>query len=258
MDKHIKKGKIRADQLIVSRGLATDIIKARALIMAGQVIAGDRRIEKSGELLDAQVSLRIKGKKENVSRAGKKLAYAVEDLSLSEYFNSAVVLDVGASTGGFTETALLLGASHVIACDVGQNQLAWTLRTDSRVTSIERTDIRDLTGEKIGAVDIVLADVSFISLARIVPDLVRLGGQRALYLLLVKPQFELARELIPPGGVVLDTHLRMQAVQQVVSALKAEGIHDIQQIDSRVPGRTGNIEIFIAAKTLQHKPNQAE
>ena len=242
------KPKTRIDELLVLRGLASDLGKARAMVMAGQVVAADRRVDKPGERVDPEVALRLKGTKTHVSRAGQKLALAVQDLGLAACFHETVVLDIGASTGGFTETALQLGARHVIACDVGQNQLAWELRTDMRVTCIERTDVRDLTPSQVGVVDIVVADVSFISLARLVPDLVRLGGLRALYLLLVKPQFELPRELIPDGGVVKDSSLKTRAVEEVTTALRAAGLTSTQQVDSRVAGRRGNIEVFVLAK----------
>lgn len=241
------KQKIRVDQLLIMRGLAPDLAKARALVMAGQVVADDKRIDKPGELLAPSVELRLKGTKAFVSRAGEKLARAVEDLGISRYFADRVVLDVGASTGGFTEVALQLGAHKVIACDVGQNQLAWELRIDSRVECIERTDIRDLEASQVGVVGVVVADVSFISLARLVPDLVRLGGLSACYVLLVKPQFELPRELIPVGGVVTDPGLREQAVEAVIVALKAAGLANTRQVDSRVPGRSGNVEVFVLA-----------
>lgn len=244
-----KKRKIRVDELLVERGLAPDLAKARAYVMAGQVLAGDRRVDKAGERLERTTALRLRGVDPHVSRAGRKLASAVEDFGVAERFQDASVLDVGASTGGFTQTALELGARRVVACDVGQNQLAWELRSDSRVVCIERTDVRDLRAEQVGPVDIVVADVSFISLARLVPELVRLGGQGALYLLLVKPQFELPRELVPDGGVVSDPALRARAVDEVVQALRADGLHGIRQADSRVAGRTGNVEIFVLAKS---------
>lgn len=258
MIKNEKKNKIRADQLLVRCGLAPDLIKARAFIMAGQVVADEQRIEKPDQKLDEQTTLRLKISKQNVSRAGKKLTHAIEDFALQKIFCDAVVLDVGASTGGFTQTSLQFGARHVYACDVGQNQLVWELRSDPRVTSIERTDIRNLESNHIGRVDIVLADVSFISLARLIPDLVRLGGSDALYLLLVKPQFELARELVPSGGVVRDHNLRMQAVQTVEQALLKYGICQTQYLDSRVPGRTGNVEVFICAMNDSGRNAQAE
>lgn len=241
--------KRRVDELLVARGLAEGLERARALVMAGQVVAGDQRVDKASQLVAPDVPLRVKGQSRFVSRGGDKLLGAVEDLELAAAFKGAVVLDVGASTGGFTQCCLELGAKHVLALDVGSNQLAWELRNDSRVTSLEQTDLRDFDPAVHAAVQIVVGDVSFNSWERLAP-FVRKAAPRddVLVLVLVKPQFELPRELVDEGGVVEDDVLRTKAVEQVKKAFAAAGLHPLRTVDARVSGRSGNREIFLYAK----------
>lgn len=227
--------------------MAPDLTAARALIMAGQVVVDDQRADKPGALLAPGINLRLKNGRRPafVSRGGEKLRGAVTDLGLAPVFANAVVLDVGASTGGFTQYCLELGAGKVIALDVGSNQLAWELRQDPRVEVVEQTDIRAFQPDAFPEVDIVVADISFNSLARLAPALRRAApGAGARFLLLVKPQFELERHLVPTGGVVTDPELRRQACDKVVAAFVGLGLKAGGEAPSRLPGRTGNVEIF--------------
>lgn len=244
----------RADQLVVDQGLAPDLPKARALIMAGQVIAcahlerGESRIEKASQKLATATPLRLKEASKAASRAGEKLLGALDDLGLTPAFATKVVLDVGCSTGGFTDISLRAGARLVHAVDVGVGQLLWRLRQDPRVRVHEGQDIRELKAADLQPIDIVLADISFNSLARLVPHLVELGGKDAIYLCLVKPQFELPKDLVPKGGVVKDDQLRQQALELVRAAFVKAGIQKFAHCDSRLPGRQGNREIFLLAQ----------
>jgi 23S rRNA (cytidine1920-2'-O)/16S rRNA (cytidine1409-2'-O)-methyltransferase len=242
-----KSSKTRVDAALVARALADSPELARALVMAGKVLvgAGERKVAKPSELVADDEPLRVKDAARFVSRAGEKLLFALEDLRLTETVRGQTVLDVGASTGGFTQCCLELGAARVLALDVGVNQLAWELRTDPRVTALERTDVREFAPADHPAVDLLVADVSFNSLARLAPALRRAApGPQARFLVLVKPQFELPRRLIPDGGVVSDDDLRAEAVRNVAEAFAALGLPNGRAVDCRVAGRTGNREIF--------------
>jgi len=195
------------------------------------------------------VPLRVKDSSRFVSRAGEKLAHALADLGLADVVKGAVVLDVGASTGGFTQCCLELGAKMVIAVDVGSNQLAWELRQDARVRVLEQTDIRAFDPAAYPPVDFVVADISFNSLARLAPALRQAAPRpNTRFLVLVKPQFELPRAQVPGGGVVVDEALREEAVRRVAAAFIAAGLGPGRTVDSRVPGRAGNREIFFYAQ----------
>ena len=242
--------KKRLDLMLVERGLADTLTSAQALIMAGKVLVNEQRVDKSGRKVNADDALRVKEASKFVSRGGDKLAAALVDLNLSDCLKDLVVLDVGASTGGFTHCCLAHGAKQVIALDVGSNQLAWELRTDPRVTVLEQTNIRDFSPAAHPPVQFVVADVSFNSLARLAPALKNEApGPNVHFLLLVKPQFELARELIPDGGVVLDPDLRAAAAVQVATAFAAVGLTGGVTIDCRLAGRAGNQELFFYAKS---------
>ncbi len=240
-----KSAKTRLDQALCKRGLAKTTSEAQGLIMAGKVVVGDQRIDKAGHMVADEVEIRIKGDLRFASRAGDKLFGVVDVLRIAHLWDSKVVLDVGASTGGFTDVSLALNAAKVIALDVGTNQLAWELRQDSRVISVEQTDIRDFDRTKFADIDLVIGDVSFTSLARLAPALREAAPRVGVhFLLLVKPQFELPRDVIPDGGIVKDEDLRRLAVQSVSQAMAAVGIDEIAVSDSPVPGRQGNVEIF--------------
>lgn len=241
-----KRKKARLDDELVRRGLADAKKTAQARIMAGDVVVDDQRVDKPSTMIYQDAVVRLKDDGPFVSRGGDKLFAAIEDLGLKEQFKDKIVLDVGASTGGFTDCCLQLGAARVIAVDVGTNQLAWTLRNDPRVLSVEQTDIRTYEAPKDLTFDWVVADVSFNSLARLASAIVKLAPQARL-LLLIKPQFELPRELVPSGGVVTNNDDRHAALELAKSALEECGKKITAQIDARVAGRSGNREIFVLA-----------
>jgi len=218
--------------------------------MAGKVVVADQRVDKVGQLVDREAPIRIKDDGSRyVSRGGDKLASALEQLGLWSMLKGAAVLDVGASTGGFTDCCLQAGARSVIALDVGTGQLAWELRSDPRVISLEKTDLRDFDPSAYPPIDLVVADVSFNSLARLASGF-RSAAPRpgTIFLLLVKPQFELEREDVPLGGIVVDPASRQRALDKVIDALIHEGLIVISTVESGVSGRKGNQEIFIYAK----------
>lgn len=236
----------RADELMVTRGLAESLAEAKTLVMAGQLLADEQRIGKPSDLVREDAALRLKDEPERfVSRGGEKLAAALEDFGLTTALTGLTVLDVGASTGGFTQCCLEHGAVRVLAVDVGSNQLAWELRRDPRVTSLEKTDIRHFVPADHPPVDFVVADVSFNGLARLAPAILAAAPRAGTrFLLLVKPQFELARSDVPAGGVVEDEASRQRALEQVEAAFAKLGVRGGRALDARVPGRKGNRELF--------------
>lgn len=227
-------------------GLSESLAAAKALIMSGNVIVDDQRQDKPGIMVRDNAKVRIKGQSRFVSRGGEKLFAAITDLGLEKDFINKVVLDIGASTGGFTDCLLQMGAEKSIALDVGTAQLDWTLRKDPRVVSLEKTDIKDFVPAGSPEIDWVVADVSFTSLAKLIP-FIRKSAPKARLLLLIKPQFELPRDKIPDGGIVSDDSDRHQAVEIVKQALLNEGYKVVGSIDAKVIGRQGNREIFILA-----------
>lgn len=247
MKSKLKSEKKRLDVLLVERGLAESRQRAQALILAGQVLVAGQKRDKAGALLPADVRIEISGSAlRYASRGGLKLDGALEDFGISAA--GKVCLDVGCSTGGFTDCLLQHGAKRLYAVDVSVNQLAWKLRQDARVVQIER-NARYLKPEDIGEpVELVTIDVSFISVAKILPQVARAAGPRAEFLILVKPQFELERADVGRGGIVRDPKLRERAVERVKSAaveagLRAEGVRP-----SRLPGAEGNQEYFLFAR----------
>jgi 23S rRNA (cytidine1920-2'-O)/16S rRNA (cytidine1409-2'-O)-methyltransferase len=243
-----KRAKLRADVLLVERGLAETRTKAQSLILAGRVLSGERRIDKSGELLPADAPLSLKEKERFVSRGGEKLEGALAALGVE--VNGAVCADVGASTGGFTDCLLQRGAKRVFAIDVGHGQLAQQLRLDPRVVVLERTNARHLTSDALGGkVDVVVADVSFIGLSALLPafgDILVPGG---LLLALVKPQFEAGRLEVARGkGVIRDENVRERAVARVSAAISEAGFELLGEVDSVLAGPKGNRERFVLAR----------
>ncbi|MEI6832954.1 MAG: TlyA family RNA methyltransferase [bacterium] len=234
----------RLDDLLVQLGLCESLAAARSTIMAGKVIVSDQRIDKPGTIIPVNSVVRLKDLERFVSRGGEKLWAAITTLNLKDSFKDKVILDVGASTGGFTDCALQLGAKKSIALDVGTAQLDWKLRNDPRVMSIEKTDIKDFTGINDYHIDWVLADVSFTSLSKLIPH-IRRAAPTARLLLLVKPQFELPRERIPDGGVVTNEEDRAQALDAVTKSLITEGYSIEKTVDADITGRQGNREIFV-------------
>lgn len=241
-----KVQKIRLDELLLNRDLAVSLEKAQALCLAGQVIVDGQRVDRGSVKVPMTADIRLK-KNLYVSRGGEKLAGALHDLQLADALTDKVVLDVGASTGGFTDCALKHGAALVIALDVGTSQLAWSLRQHERVISLEQTHLRDFQSHQHPAANFVVADISFNSLARLASYFAEATPTHVAsdYLLMVKPQYELSQEEIPNGGVVIDDSLRQKAVDQVVHAFQKLGFTFKGQANSKLSGRDGNVEIFV-------------
>lgn len=230
--------------------MASSLKEASAYIYAGKVLANEQRIQKPGDLLSPLLKLRVKGENRSkfVGRGGHKLQSAIETFNMRAKFEGKVVLDVGASTGGFTDCVLRLGAGQVLALDVGTNQLAWSLRSHPRVVVLENMDIRDFKRESFPAIDWILADVSFNSLSKLAPSLQKACTKTTDCLVLVKPQFELPNEKIPAGGIVTDPSLWENAVSSVLKAFENLGAKDFRQVKSAIKGREGNQEFFLYFK----------
>ena len=235
----------RADKLVVEAGLAESRTKAQALILAGQIVADDHVVKKSGDLIATTAMLRIKGEPMPfVSRGGLKLAHALEHFSIDVRGLSG--LDVGASTGGFTDCLLQRGCLRVCAVDVGTNQLAWKLRTDPRVVSMEQVNARSLQPADLPfAPDVSVCDVSFISLTLVLPSLVAPLRQGAPIVVLVKPQFEVGREGIEKGGVVRDPQLHQAAIDKCRNAAVSNGCEVRGVVQSPITGPAGNVEFLL-------------
>jgi 23S rRNA (cytidine1920-2'-O)/16S rRNA (cytidine1409-2'-O)-methyltransferase len=240
--------KQRIDQLLVSRGLAESRARAQALIMAGLVFVGDRKVDKSGQQVAEDVELVVKGRDHPwVSRGGVKLAHAIDHFALDPA--GAVAMDIGSSTGGFTDVLLQRGAEHVFAVDSGTNQLAWKLRQDPRVTVLEQTSARILTGEQIRRpCDWVVCDASFISLAKVLERPLELAAPECRLVALIKPQFEVGREEVGKGGVVRDPALHARVCGEVREWLEGAGWRVDGIVESPITGPEGNVEFLIAAR----------
>lgn len=239
------KQKERADKLLVERGLVESREKARALIMAAQVVAGDHVVEKPGQLLPLEIDVRLKGEVHPyVSRGGLKLQKALDVFSFNVGGLSAI--DVGASTGGFTDCLLQRGAARVAAVDVGYGQLAWKLRQDERVVNLEKTNIRNLEPELLPFVpDLAVIDASFISLDKVLPNTLRLISPRGWIIALIKPQFEVGRGEVGKGGVVKDERKHQRVVDEVKSLAVRLGLDVLGVTESPILGPKGNKEFLI-------------
>ena len=244
--------KIRADQLLCEQGLTETRSRARALIMAGLVYVADDnrpelndRVEKAGRMLPPETVLALKDRGNRfVSRGGLKLEGALEDFNLD--LTGLRILDIGASTGGFTDCALKRGAVHVTAVDVGYGQLDWHLRDDPRVEVLERTNARYITPDQVkGQFDMAVIDVSFISLALILPAVLPLIRPNAVIVAMVKPQFEVGRKNLGKGGVVRDEKIRLEAVDGVAKQAREIGLDVLARTPSRLKGPKGNQEYFL-------------
>jgi 23S rRNA (cytidine1920-2'-O)/16S rRNA (cytidine1409-2'-O)-methyltransferase len=240
--------RVRADQLLVARGLAESRTRAQALILAGKVFAGEKRVNKSGDMLAEEAELKVKGRDHPwVSRGGVKLDHGLAHFGFD--VASAVALDVGSSTGGFTDVLLSRGAAKVYAVDVGTNQLAWKLRSDGRVIVHEQTNARDLSSEIIPeAVDIVVCDASFISLAKVLERPLDLAKTGAKLVALVKPQFEAGREEVGKGGVVRDPAVHERVCRQATEWVQSKGWRVVGIEPSPITGPEGNIEFLLGAE----------
>lgn len=237
---------MRLDSLLAERGLFESRTRAAAAVLAGQVHLGPgrRRAEKPGQLVDPEIELAVEGPPPYVSRGGVKLANALDALGIDVAGRQA--LDVGASTGGFTDCLLQRGAAHVVALDVAYGELDYRLREDPRVTVIERANARALTPEQLPyAPGLVVIDVSFISLTKVLPAVLACTAGAFDCLAMVKPQFEVGRERIGKGGVVRDPALRHEAVASVADAARALGAAVMGSAPSALEGPSGNRETFL-------------
>lgn len=240
--------KARADQLLVDRGLVESRTRAQALILAGLVFSADRRVDKPGQALTPDAPLEVRGRDHPwVSRGGVKLAHALDHFSWD--VTGAIAIDVGASTGGFTDVLLTRGAARVYAVDSGTNQLAWKLRQDPRVIVLERTSARVLTAAHIPeTVDLVVCDASFIGLAKVLDRPLDFAGDGARLIALVKPQFEAGRAEVGKGGVVRDPAVHQRVCDEVAAWLTGRGWTVDGIVQSPITGPEGNVEFLIAAR----------
>ncbi|MEQ8700462.1 MAG: TlyA family RNA methyltransferase [Bauldia litoralis] len=242
-------GKQRADQLMVDRGLADSRTRAQALIRAGRLFVGERRIDKPGDTLAADTELDLRGLDHPwVSRGGIKLAHALEAFGLDP--SGRVAIDVGASTGGFTDVLLQKGATRVYAVDVGYGQLAWSLRNDDRVMVLEKTNARALTDEQVPeTVDAIVCDASFIGLRTVLPASLARAAAGAWLVALIKPQFEAGRDQVGKGGVVRDPAVHEAVCEDIRMWLSGLPGWTVLGVDeSPITGPKGNKEFLVAAR----------
>jgi 23S rRNA (cytidine1920-2'-O)/16S rRNA (cytidine1409-2'-O)-methyltransferase len=239
--------KRRIDQLLVERGLAESRARAQALVMAGLVFAGETRVDNPGQQVRGDVAIDVRGRDHPwVGRGGVKLAHALEHFGLDP--KGAVAMDIGSSTGGFTEVLLAHGAAHVFAVDVGTNQLAWKLRQDPRVTVLEQTSARALTPEQIDRpCNWVVCDASFIGLAKVLEVPLRLAARECRLVALIKPQFEAGKAEVGKGGVVRDPAVHTRVCDEVRAWIEGEGWTVQGIVESPITGPQGNVEFLISA-----------
>jgi 23S rRNA (cytidine1920-2'-O)/16S rRNA (cytidine1409-2'-O)-methyltransferase len=241
--------KQRLDQLLVDRGLAASRAKAQALILAGQVFSGERRLDKPGQAVPAATELEVRAPGiPYVSRGGIKLAHGLDRFGIDPA--GMVALDVGASTGGFTDVLLRRDVRKVYAVDVGHGQLDWRLRNDPRVVVLERTNARHLTREHVPEpVDLVVCDVSFISLELALPPALALAAVGAALIALIKPQFEVGKAQVGKGGVVRDPALHAAVCERIARWLADQQHWQVLGMtESPITGPKGNREFLIAAR----------
>jgi 23S rRNA (cytidine1920-2'-O)/16S rRNA (cytidine1409-2'-O)-methyltransferase len=241
--------RVRIDQLLVTRGLAPSRARAQAIVLSGAVHVAGMRVDKAGALVDEAADVDVRGADHPyVSRGGVKLAGALDAFALD--VTGVRGLDLGASTGGFTDCLLQRGAAHVVAVDVGYGQLAHKLRVDPRVTVLERTNARTLEPEAIGGTaDVTVVDASFIGLAKLVPAIARCTRAGGHLVALVKPQFEVGRaEATRTRGVVRDEDVRADAIEAAERAVADGGFTLVGRSDSVLPGPKGNREAFVHAR----------
>ena len=243
--------KIRIDQLIVDRGLAESRTRAQALIMAGLVFVGTRKIDKPGQAVPDDAEIEVKGRDHPwVSRGGVKLAHGLDHFGWA--VDGAVAIDVGSSTGGFTDVLLSRGAARVYAVDSGTNQLAWKLRQDPRVIVHEQTSARILTAAHIPEpVDLIVCDASFIALSKVLAVPLGFARPGARALVLVKPQFEAGRDEVGKGGVVRDPAVHARVCDDVAAWFETQGWRVDGVSPSPITGPEGNVEFLLAARLAE-------
>lgn len=239
--------KQRADQLLVDRGLAESRTRAQALILAGLAFVGDRKIDKAGQQIAEDAVISVKGRDHPwASRGGIKLDHALMHLGWD--IAGAVAIDVGSSTGGFTDVMLNRGAARVYAVDSGTNQLAWKLRQDDRVIVHEQTSARILTADHIPEpVDLIVCDASFIALSKVLPVPMAFAKAGARLVALIKPQFEAERHEVGKKGVVRDAAVHARVCSEVRDWLERSGWRVVETVESPITGPEGNVEFLIAA-----------
>lgn len=243
------KHKERLDKLLVERGLVESRAKAQALILAGQVFSAGQRLEKAGQLVAMEAPLSVKESMPFVSRGGLKLAAALDHFGVDAA--GKVCLDIGASTGGFTDCLLQRGAARVVAVDVGHGQLDWKLRQDARVEVRENVNARYLQPADFSErFDLVVGDVSFISLTKILPVVPPLIQPSALVITLIKPQFEVGREEVGKGGIVRDEAAQQRVVTEIVGFAASIGLRSRGVVDSPILGADGNREFLVCFEPL--------
>lgn len=241
--------KVRADQLLVSRGLAPSRARAQALVLAGKVYVGEARIDKAGALLAEDAAVVVRGEDHPyVSRGGVKLEGALDAFGVDPRGKRCI--DLGASTGGFTDCLLQRGAASVAAVDVGYGQLAHKLRVDPRVLVLERTNAKTLEPAQVGGLaDLVVVDASFIGLGKLLPAVVRCLAPGGELVALVKPQFEVGREEASRSrGVVKDPEVRARAIEGATDDVRTAGLEVLGNCDSTLEGPKGNLEAFVHAR----------
>lgn len=248
----------RIDTLLTDRGYFDSRQKARGAIMAGRVLVEEKVVDKPGTMVSPEASIRITGQDQPyVSRGGLKLEKAVQVFGLD--LRNLVVADLGASTGGFTDVCLQGGAARVYAVDVGYGQLAWSLRQDPRVVVLERTNARYLTGESLGeTVDLVVTDVSFISLSRIFPAARQLLKPDGRMVALIKPQFEAGPDRVGKNGVVSDPAVHREVIREVIRQARQEGFFFLGLSYSPVTGPKGNVEYLLYLGSGPEDPGAPE
>ena len=248
MGKYSQPKKIALDKILIKKGLAKNLEEARPLIMTGKVIVNDHMIDKPGTLVDPQLTIRIKGSSSKfVSRGGDKIETPIDTFNID--IKNKTVIDVGSSTGGFTDCVLQKGADLVYAVDVGYGQLAWKLQQDVRVKSFERKNIRDLEPAELDrSLDLAVIDASFISLKKILPKVVSLLNKDGEILALIKPQFEAKKEDVETGGIVRDKRLYREIIKDIVEESKKLSLVVSGIMESPIKGQKGNREFFIYLK----------
>ena len=252
--------KERIDKLLADRGFAESRSKAQAMIMAGVVLVDEKRVEKPSETFEVEAPIRIKGdtpESRYVGRGGLKLEAALREFEIDPTGYSC--LDVGSSTGGFTDCLLQHGATSVVAIDVGTNQLAWKLRTDPRVEVRENVNARDLQpGDFASLFDLIVMDVSFISVTKIIPALFDLLRPDRRMIVLIKPQFEVGRSEVGKGGIVRDPEAQARVVGEINSFAESSGFEVVGTIESPITGAEGNREFLACYLKKVRTPNLVE
>lgn len=248
--------KLRLDELLMQKNLFGSRAKAQASIIAGLILVDDQKIEKPGIKVDETAEIRVLGDAcPYVSRGGLKLAKALDDFKVD--VNGMTVADIGAGTGGFTDCLLQRGAKKVYAIDVGYGQIDWKLRNDPRVVVIERKNARELTLDALGEkacpersrrVDLVVMDVSFISILKILPAISNILKDNGIIVTLIKPQFEAGRNAVPRGGVIRDEKIHAKVIENIKTEIANLGYNYMGQTRSPITGREGNVEFFMYLK----------